>query len=96
MLTLVATLQGTLIIPVKFHPDRSSHFRETPRTKCVEEKEEEELEMQLQAIADVAPVVTMATETMSVMTPTHCGHRFYEVFSQNVELYPRNMKSTLS
>jgi hypothetical protein len=48
--------------------------------------------MQLRAIADVAPVVTMATEAMSVMTPTHCGHRFYEVLSQNVELYLRNMK----
>jgi hypothetical protein len=48
--------------------------------------------MQLQAIADVAPVIIMATETMSVMTPTHCCHRFYEVLLQNVELYPRNMK----
>ena len=77
MLTLVATLQGTLIIPVKFHPDRSSHSRETARTKCVEEEEEKELEMQLRAIADVAPVVTMATEAMLVMTPAHCGHHFY-------------------
>jgi hypothetical protein len=48
--------------------------------------------MQLRAIADVAPVVTMATEAMSVMTPTHCGYCFYEVLSQNVEVYPRNMK----
>jgi hypothetical protein len=48
--------------------------------------------MQLQAIADVAPVVTMATDAMLVMTLTHCGHRFYEVLSQNVVLYPRNMK----
>ena len=44
MLTLVATLQGTLIIHVKFHPDRSSHSRETTRTKCVEEEEEEKEE----------------------------------------------------
>jgi predicted Zn-ribbon and HTH transcriptional regulator len=29
---------------------------------------------------------------MLVMTPTHCGHCFYEVLSQNVKLYPRNMK----
>jgi hypothetical protein len=48
--------------------------------------------MQLRAIADVAPVVTMVTEAMSVMTLTHCGHHFYEVYSQNVELYPKNMK----
>jgi predicted Zn-ribbon and HTH transcriptional regulator len=89
MFTLPSTLQGTLIISVKFHPDRSSHSRETVRTKCVEE---EYLEMQLQAIGDVAPVVTMATDAMLVMTPTHCGHCFYEVLSQNVKLYPRNMK----
>jgi hypothetical protein len=37
--------------------------------------------MQLQAIADVAPVVTMATKAISEMmniskAPTHCGHHF--------------------
>ena len=48
--------------------------------------------MQLQAIADVAPVVTMATEAISETTPAHCGHHFSEVLSQNAELSPRNMK----
>jgi hypothetical protein len=44
--------------------------------------------MQLQAIADVAPVVTMATEAISEMTPNHSGHHFNEVLSQ--KLSPRN------
>ena len=44
MSTLPATLQGTLINAMKFHHDRSSHSRETVRTKCVEEEEEEEEE----------------------------------------------------
>jgi hypothetical protein len=53
--------------------------------------------MQLQAIADVAPVVTMATKVISEMVKilkasTYCGHCFCEVLSQNVELSPRNMK----
>jgi hypothetical protein len=39
MSTLPATLQGTLINAMKFHHDRSSHSRETVRTKCVEEEE---------------------------------------------------------
>ena len=52
--------------------------------------------MQLQAIADVAPVVTTATEAISETTPTHCGHHFSEVLSQNDELSPRNMKWKLS
>jgi hypothetical protein len=42
--------------------------------------------MQLQAIADVALVVTMATEAISEMTLTHCGHHFSEVLSQNADL----------
>jgi hypothetical protein len=48
--------------------------------------------MQLQAIADVAPVVTMATEAISETTPAHCGHHFSEVLSQNAEPSLRNMK----
>ena len=57
--------------------------------------------MQLQAIADVAPVVTMATEAISEMTnfskgPTHCGNHFCEVLLQNFELSLRNMKVKLS
>jgi hypothetical protein len=57
--------------------------------------------MQLRAIADVAPVVTMATEAILEMMnisngPTCCGHNFCEVLSQNVELSLRNMKLKLS
>jgi hypothetical protein len=57
--------------------------------------------MQLRAIADVAPVVTMATEAISEMTNiskrhTHCGHQFCDVLSQNVELSLRNIKLKLS
>jgi hypothetical protein len=53
--------------------------------------------MQLRAIADVAPVVTMATEAISEMmniskASTYCGHCFCKVLSQNAELSPRNMK----
>jgi hypothetical protein len=75
--------------PWKFHVDPLSSFWEHSQTK---NGQKEELEMQLRAIADVAPVVTMASEAISVMRPTHCGHCFYLVLSQNVELYPRNMK----
>jgi hypothetical protein len=53
--------------------------------------------MQLQAIADVAPVVTMATKAISEKMKsskglTHCGHHFCEVLLQNVELSLKNMK----
>jgi hypothetical protein len=48
--------------------------------------------MQLQTIADVAPLVTMATKAISERTPTHCGQNFREVLLQNAELSLTNMK----
>jgi hypothetical protein len=48
--------------------------------------------MQLQAIADVAPVVTMATGAISETTPTHFGYHFSEMLLQNADISQRNTK----
>jgi hypothetical protein len=53
--------------------------------------------MQLRAIADVAPVVTMATEAISEIIniskgPTNCGHHFCEVSLQKDQPSLRKMK----
>jgi hypothetical protein len=51
--------------------------------------------MQLRAIADVAPLVTMTTKAILSKAPTHCGHHFSEVSLQYVELSLRNIKLKL-